>query len=60
MPVNERRTMACACLLTLLVKARCAIHCTPKIYNLSLIVFLSNDFLLFENRLCFFSFRICL
>ena len=32
----------------------------PKIYNLSLLVFLSSDFLLIENRSsCFFSFRIC-
>ena len=55
-PVNKRR----ACLFTPLTKARRVIHRTPKIYNLLLLVFLSSDFLLFENRLsCFFSFRIC-
>ena len=31
------------------MKARCVIYCKPKICNLSLLVFLSNDFLLFET-----------
>ena len=58
--VNKRCAIPHACLFTCLTKARCAIHRTSKIYNLSLLVFLSSDFLLFENRsLCFFSFRIC-
>ena len=59
-PVNKRRAIACTHLYTCLMNARRVIHCTPKIYNLSLLVFLSSDFLLFENRSsCFFSFRIC-
>ena len=37
-PVNKRRAIACARLFTHLTKARRAIHCMPKIYNLSLLV----------------------
>ena len=58
-PVNKRYAIARTHLFTHLTNARCAIHHTPKIYTLLLLVFLSNDFLLFENRSsCFFSFRI--
>ena len=57
--VNKRHAIACACLFTCLTRARCAIHHMPKIYNLSLLVFLS-DFLLFQNwSSYFFSFIIC-
>ena len=53
----KRHVIARACLFTRLMKAR---HAMPKICNLSLLVFLSSDFLLFQNRSsCFFSFRIC-
>ena len=58
--LSIKGVVARARLFTCLTKARCANHRQPKIYNLSLLVFLSSDFLLFENRSsCFFSFRIC-
>ena len=58
-PANKRHVIAHAHLFTHLMNARRAIHRTPKIYNFSLLVFPSSDFLLFENMSsCFFSFRI--
>ena len=59
-PVSKRHAIACAHLFTHLTNAKHTIHRMPKIFNLSLLVILSSDFLLFENRSSFFfSFRIC-
>ena len=59
-PFKKSRAITRARLFTRLTNAGRAIHRTPKRYNLSLLVFLSSDFLLYKNRSsCFFSFSIC-